>query len=125
MNKFNRLVLPLAVIGCAVIATPITAETLEELDALAEITQDEAAGIKLAQEQAGRGEFLEAIGTLERVLANHPKSQSARLLHAVYLCRIDDQAGGAAEVAKLKRKHFPEETWQQATTICTLSGEDN
>ncbi|WP_209347819.1 hypothetical protein [Pontixanthobacter sp. CEM42] len=125
MNIFYRRILPLAAIGMAVIAAPISAETLEELDALAEITQDEEAGISLAQEQAGRGEFLEAIGTLERVLANHPKSQPARLLHAVYLCQIDDQIGGAAELAKLKKKHFLEETWQRATTICTLSGEEN
>lgn len=114
----------LAAAAALVTAMPVVAETLEELDVLAETAANEEAGILLAQEQASRGEFLEAIGTLERVLALHPKSQSARLLHAVYLCRIDDQPGGAAELKKLKKKQFPEDLWAQAQSICTMAEED-
>ena len=118
-------------LACAIAASPVVAQTAEdevealgELDALAEIAVEEAAGIQFAQEQAARGEFLEAISTLERVLALHPKSQSARLLHAVYLCRIDDQLGGATEIGKLKKKDFPDDLWTQALTICTSAKGD-
>src|SRR5688572_6817175 len=52
---------------------PLSAETLEELDALSDLSADESAGITAAREQAGRGEYLEALATLERVLAAHPK----------------------------------------------------
>lgn len=118
MIKFYRHILPLAVAGGVLITPAANAETLEELDALAEISMEEASGLQFAQEQAARGELLEAIGTLERVLAHHPKSHSARLLHAVYLCRIDDKTGGAAELAKLKKKKFTDEMWTQANSIC-------
>lgn len=128
MKYFCRRIAPVLLASSAALVIPAPdtarAETLEELDAMAEITQDEAAGIQFAQGQADRGEFLEAIGTLERVLANHPKSQAARLLHAVLLCRIDDQTGGAVELAKLKQKDFPDETWTQAKAICTFILED-
>src|SRR5678815_1317337 len=56
-------------LGCA----PLGAETLAELDALSDRSVDEAAGIAAANEQAGRGAYLEALATLERVLAVHPK----------------------------------------------------
>ncbi len=115
-----KLFCTLAAASALILPFPVAADTLEELDVLAETAVNEEAGILLAQEQASRGEFLEAIGTLERVLALHPKSQSARLLHAVYLCRIDDQPGGAAELKKLKKKQFPEDLWAQAQSICTV-----
>jgi hypothetical protein len=45
---------------------PLSAETLDELDTLSDISADEEAGINAASEQAGRGEYLEALATLER-----------------------------------------------------------
>lgn len=105
-------------------AIPLRAETLQELDVMAEASANEETGIQLAQEQAGRGELLEAIATLERLLGENPKSQSARLLHAVYLCRIDDQEGGAAELGKLKRKNFPDDLWAEALGVCPLAAKD-
>lgn len=101
-----------------------TDDILAELDQLAEAAADEASGLLLAQEQAKAGEFLQALSTVERVLALHPKSQSGRLLHAVYLCQIDDLPGGAAEMNKLKEKNFPEELWGQAQTLCKLDAGD-
>jgi len=108
--------------GAAFLIAPLSAETLEELDAMAEVATDEEGGILFAQQQAQRGEFLEAIATLERVLALHPKSQAARLIHAIYLCQIDDKPGGAAELDKLKRKNFSDEIWSQAMMICASTG---
>lgn len=102
----------------------VHAETLPELDAMAEVAVDEEQGIAFAQEQSARGEYLEAIATLERVLALHPKSQAARLLHAVHLCKIDDQLGGAVELGKLKQKSFAPELWADALKLCPLAGKE-
>jgi len=110
-----------------IVAQPVTAvhaETLPELDAMAEVAVDEEKGIAFAQEQSARGEFLEAIATLERVLALHPKSDSARLLHAVNLCKIDDQLGGAVEIGKLKQKNFAPELWADVLTLCPLADKE-
>ncbi len=110
-----------------IFAQPVTAvyaETIPELDAMAEVAVDEEKGIAFAQEQSGRGEFLEAIATLERVLALHPKSDSARLLHAVNLCKIDDQLGGAVEIGKLKQKNFAPELWADVKKLCPLTDKE-
>ncbi len=110
-----------------VVAQPIAAvyaETLPELDVMAEVAVDEEKGISYAQEQSARGEFLEAIATLERVLALHPKSDSARLLHAVNLCQIDDQLGGAVELGKLKAKNYTDELWADVMKLCPLAGKE-
>ena len=110
-----------------IVAQPVTAvhaETLPELDVMAEVALDEEKGIAFAQDQSARGEFLEAIATLERVLALHPKSDSARLLHAVNLCKIDDQLGGAVEIGKLKQKNFAPELWAEVLTLCPLADKE-
>ncbi len=110
-----------------VVAQPVTAvyaETLPELDAMSEVAVDEEQGIVYAQQQSERGEYLEAIATLERVLALHPKSDSARLLHAVNLCKIDDQLGGAVELGKLKQKNFAPELWADVMKLCPLADKE-
>lgn len=99
-------------------APPARAETLEELDALSDAAVDEAAGIAAAQEQAGRGAYLEALAMLERVLAVHPKSYEARLVHAQYLCAIDDKRGGLVELGKLKKKQVGERRLAEARAMC-------
>lgn len=109
--------------GAASVAPPQAADPADSfmaLDQLAESATDEDRGLVLAQEQAGRGEFLEALATIERILALHPKSQSARLLHAVFLCRIDDLPGGAVEIDKLKKKDFPKDLWAQVRVVCKI-----
>ncbi|MXO56804.1 hypothetical protein [Pontixanthobacter gangjinensis] len=137
MNTLKRLLLPSAIVLGLAAMTPTLAqdaatnvaeteaEAFADLEAMAEVAVDEEAGILFAQEQASRGEILQAIATLERVLALHPKSQSARLLHAVYLCQIDDQAGGAVELGKLKKKNFPEDLWAQAMSVCPLAAAED
>ena len=103
--------------GCLT-CLPSSAETLEELDALSDLSVDEEAGINAASELAGRGQYLEALATLERVLAVHPKSRAARLIHAVYLCRIDDRRGGLVEIDRLKEKHYERRQLAEARAIC-------
>ena len=108
--------------GAGVAIAPVSAETLDELDALSDQSADEEAGINAASEQAGRGEYLEALATLERVLAVHPKSRAARLIHAVYLCRIDDRRGGLVELDRLKEKHYERQQLAEARAICAPGG---
>ena len=54
--------------------SPLGAETLDQLDAMSDRSANEQAGIAAAKAQAGSGGYLEALATLERVLAAHPKS---------------------------------------------------
>lgn len=113
-----------AFLACGTLASaPLGAETLDELDALSDLSADEASGIAAAREQAGRGEYLEALATLERVLAVHPKSREARLIHGVYLCKIDDRRGGLVEIGKLKKKHYGEQLLIDARAICARAEE--
>lgn len=105
--------------ACCVLAwSPSHAETMEQLDALSDLSVDEDAGIAAAKQQAERGEYLEALATLERVLAVHPKSQEARLIHAIYLCKVDDRRGGLVEIGKLKKKYYGKELLEQAREMC-------
>ena len=95
-------------LALAVTATPAAADTLDQLDLLAEATDSEQSGVALAQEQAARGHYLEALATLERVLALYPRSQSALLVHALYLCEVDDRQGGLLELSKLRPRDLAE-----------------
>lgn len=109
--------------ACAALSPlSLRAETLEELDALSDLSADERAGIAAAKDQAGRGEYLEALATLERVLAVHPKSHEARLIHAIYLCEIDDRRGGLVEIDKLKEKHYGKQLLAEARARCGGEG---
>ena len=107
--------------GCLA-CPPLSAETLEELDALSDLSADEGAGIAAAREQAGRGRYLEALATLERVLAAYPRSREARLIHAIYLCEIDDRRGGLVEIDQLKEKHYGEQLLAEARAMCNRGG---
>lgn len=106
----------------AILACQAGAETPEELDHIAYAATHPVSGMDLARAQAGRGELLEALSTLERLLAFHPRIREARLLHASILCRADDREGAAAEFAELRRKDFRPEEWDAANAACTQSG---
>jgi hypothetical protein len=100
------------------ITSPLAAQSFEELDAISDISSDEVTGIQSARDQASRGEYLEALATLERVLAQNPKSREARLIHAIFLCRVDDRRGGLVEIDKLKKKHYSKELLEEAREMC-------
>lgn len=107
-----------AIIWLGTAPLQVAAQSIEELDALSDSSNDEAGGIQAARDQAARGEYLEALATLERVLARNPKSREARLIHAIYLCRIDDLRGGLIEIDKLKEKHYGKELLEDARAMC-------
>ena len=117
-SPVRRCLLGIALAWGCLASPPLSAETLDELDALSDASLDEAAGIAAAREQAGRGAYLEALATLERVLAVHPKSREGRLIHAVYLCEIDDKRGGLVEIGRLKQKHYGRELLAEARARC-------
>ena len=96
----------LLVLALALVALPARAQDTAGLDALAAASQAEAEGTALAQAQAARGEWLEALATLDRVLAVNPKSQGSRLLHALYLCEVDDKQGGLLELSRLRPREL-------------------
>jgi hypothetical protein len=117
-SPVRRCLVAMALAWGCLAGPPLSAETLEELDALSDASLDEAAGIAAAREQAGRGAYLEALATLERVLAVHPKSREGRLIHAVYLCEIDDKRGGLVEIDRLKEKHYGRQLLDEARARC-------
>src|SRR5436190_764683 len=121
-SPVRRFLVGVALAWGALACPPSSAETLDELDALSDLAVDESAGIAAAKEQAGRGEYLEALATLERVLAVHPKSHEARLIHAVYLCEVDDRRGGLVELDRLKKKHYTDEARAEARARCEGPG---
>ncbi len=113
----------------AVMCVPAAAQTPEQLDALIDASQDEAGGTALAQQQAAQGQYLEALATLERVLAMNPKSQGSRLLHALYLCEVDDKQGGRVELSRLRphdlarRRRDGEAILENARARCDAAGQ--
>jgi hypothetical protein len=108
----------MAGISALVIGSPAFAETPEQLDALSDVTTQEQSGILFARTQASRGEWLEAIGTLERVLAIAPKSHEAKRLQALYLCSVDDRLGGAVILSQLKEKNYAKGALDEVFAMC-------
>lgn len=103
----------------ALTMAPLKAQSFEDLDAMSDASTEEKVGIQAARDQATRGEYLEALASLERVLAQHPKSVEGRLIHAIYLCKIDDVQGGLVEIDRMKAKEFGKELLQEARAICS------
>ena len=105
-------------IASCLAAAPLRAETPEELDQLARASETPDTGLQLARQQAAAGEYLPALATLERVLFVKPKAKSARLLHAMLLCRIDDPQGAEAEFSRLKKGDYKKPEWREAKEAC-------
>lgn len=101
---------------------PASAETLDQLDVLADAAADETGGITLAREQAARGAYLEALSTLERVLGNFPTSRAALLDHAALLCVIDDHQGGRVELQLLRERDYDTRQFSDAQAVCAGAG---
>jgi len=114
IRRCSALLLAALLVGVA----PAAAQDLAALDALSDRSAEETGGLALAREQAARGELLEALATLERVLALFPKSPAARLDHAVLLCRVGDPQGAEAEFARLDAEDYPSGALAQARAAC-------
>ena len=94
----------IALLTLALCATPVTAQIdpLSELDSLSLASADPGRGLALARQQVARGDFIGAVATTERIIALHPDSDDALLVHASLLCRLDDPDGARAEIAELR-----------------------
>jgi hypothetical protein len=115
----NRLVPAILVCGSAMLmVVPAAAETLEQLDALVQASAKPKEGLALARTQAGSGAWLDALATLDRVLAIEPKHKQARLLHASILCRLDDADGAKLEFARIKSGDYKKADWAAAIAPC-------
>jgi predicted Zn-dependent protease len=97
---------------------PVAAQSLSDLDALSDKTASEASGLALAQQQTERGELLEALATLERVMALFPKSREARFNHAMLLCWVGDPQGAEVEFSRLSEKDYEAGVLQRARAEC-------
>ena len=102
----------------ALAATPVRADSPERLSWLSTMTDRAEWGVQLAREQLSRNELLEALSTLERVLANHPNEKDAHLLHAGLLCRAGDPEGAAMEFGRLRQRDFDPAAWAEANARC-------
>ncbi len=89
-----------------------------ELDLLSHETATSAGGLALAGRLSSEGDLLGALAALDRVLITEPTYGPALLLRGSLLCRIDDKAGGAAQLARLKKHDFAKADWDQASTAC-------
>ena len=109
-------------VGALVLPGAALAQSIEELDRLVQSSAKPADGLALARAQASAGGLLDALATLDRVLAVDPRHKQARLLHASLLCRIDDREGAAIEFARLRAKDYKKAEWSAAMVPCAASG---
>jgi hypothetical protein len=100
------------------LSLPAVAQTVEELDTLVQAGAKPKEGLALARSQAAAGGWLDALATLERVLAVDPKHKQSRLLHASILCRLDDADGARLEFSRLKSGDFKKAEWAEAVAPC-------
>lgn len=119
----RRRALPAIALMLATLAAPALAQDdpAGELDALSRESATASGGLALARTQSDSGDLLGALATLDRVLIADAASQPALLLRGGLLCRIDDLAGGRAQLGRLKKRDFPKELWAQAQSACGLS----
>ena len=99
-------------------AAPTAAQTVEDLDRIVDASAKPAEGMAMAQTQVSSGALLEAIATLDRVLATDPKHKPAKLLRASLLCRVDDRSGAAVAFTRLKEKDYKKDEWAAALEPC-------
>ena len=107
-------------LALALTVTPALAQDdpVAELDSLSRDTATSAGGLALASNLSISGDLLGALSTLDRVLMLEPAAQPALLLRASLLCRIDDKAGGSAQLARLRKRDFAKEDWNQVSSQC-------
>jgi len=102
----------------AVIGAPTGAAPPGSFNAIASAGDNESIGMALARRQIARGETVDALATLERVIILHPQSMAARLLHAGVLCLADDRQGSLIEFERLRGYSFSKAQWAEATAPC-------
>lgn len=117
-NTLSRLRLAALAFAALTASPPVVAQSLQELDQLVDASAKPKAGVALAQTQAGAGALLDALATLDRVLAAEPKHKQARLLHASILCRLDDRDGAKVEFARIKAGDYKKPDWAAAMAPC-------
>ena len=116
-----RFAIAVALLTSLTLPQPVVAQTIDDLDRLVLASVKPADGLALARSQAGAGELLDALATLDRVLAVEPKHKQARLLHATLLCRIDDRDGAAVEFGRLRSKDYKKAEWNAALAPCATA----
>jgi uncharacterized protein HemY len=117
MGVRNRMLLGLLAAMLAAPAASAQTDPFSELDAMVDASAP-GTGIALARRQIAAGELNGALGTLERVLMNDPRSDAALLLHVSLLCRVDDRPGARAEVAEMRGINLSHPGWAEVDVAC-------
>lgn len=107
-----------SVLVSACLDMPAAAQSIEAIDQLVQISVKPKDGLSQARAQVSAGSWLDALATLERVLASAPNDKQARLLHASILCRIDDPDGAKVEFAQLRSGDYKKAEWAAAVAPC-------
>ena len=94
------------------------ASAQDDLDGLAAATQQVDSGMTLARRQIAASDLPGALGTVERVLLNHPEAVPPRLLYASLLCRLDDRQGAELELGLLAGKPIADSDWAGVEAAC-------
>jgi len=115
--KPHKFRLALGMIGL-ILSQSASADAISDLETLSQKADNPARGLNFAREQAERGQLLDALSTIERVLLNFPDSDEARLQHASLLCRLDDRSGSLVEFDALRGHNFDPAVWSEATKPC-------
>ncbi|MEZ0244290.1 MAG: hypothetical protein ACAH11_13005 [Sphingomonas sp.] len=89
-----------------------------EIDRLVQDSQSVSSGLALARGQIAGDDLIGALGTLERVLIDHPESDDALLLHVSLLCRLDDAPGARAEMETLRGVGGSDVVWAEVRAAC-------
>jgi hypothetical protein len=124
-TAFREIAMGIRIIACWLVSATFglchaaaLADDLTDIDSLSRATEAVAPGLELARSQSADGDLLAALATLERINIAFPNASEAQLLHASLLCRLDDKAGAATELAHLKRRDYARNIWDEANAAC-------
>jgi hypothetical protein len=112
-----KIRLALGMVGM-ILSQSASADAISDLEALSLKTDSLERGLLFAREQTERGQLLDALSAIERVLLNFPDSDEAKLQHASLLCRLDDRSGSLVEFDALRGHNFDPTVWSEATKPC-------
>lgn len=120
MGIRDRMILTGLGLAALAFAAPACAQSdpTVEIDRIIQESQGVSSSLALARRQIADDDLIGALGTLERVLIDHPESDDALLLHVSLLCRLDDAPGARAEMETLRSVGGSDMVWGEVRAAC-------
>jgi hypothetical protein len=102
------------------VAAPAQAQSdpTVEIDRVIQDSRSVSSALALARRQIADDDLIAAMGTVERVLIDHPEADDALLLHVSLLCRLDDASGARAELETLRGIAGSDGAWAEVRAAC-------